>query len=331
MTSKSDFSFFENMYGNLFKVSKLEETDRTINITMRMKSKKATCPICQKESTALHSTYKRELDDTPFHNKNVRLNVTAHLFYCENQECSERMFAQDLIIADKNKIRTHWLNTFILSLACRFSSEGTSRILKEFNINISNDTIDKMIDHIKIVDNPDIEEIGVDDVAYRKGQTYCTAIYDLKTHKLIALLEGRTSVVLKEWLNAHNKVRLVTRDRASAYAAAIRETLPDCVQVADKFHLMQNLLDCLKEILKVEVPEKIYLKDGVILDKEPPKINVDSKEKKVPSNIQYDYDNTPVIDPITGEIVKFDNKINKKRMGMDKERIIQNTKKKPSS
>ena len=34
----------------------------------------------------------------------------------------------------------------------------------------------------------------------------------------------------------HHKVRIVARDRASAYATAISEILPDCIQVADRFH-----------------------------------------------------------------------------------------------
>ena len=73
----------------------------------------------------------------------------------------------------------------------------------------------------------------------KQGQTYATAIYDLRDHHLIALLDGRDGEPLKEWLKSHNKVRLVARDRASAYASAINEILPDCMQVADRFHLLQ--------------------------------------------------------------------------------------------
>ena len=43
----------------------------------------------------------------------------------------------------------------------------------------------------------------------------------LKDHHLIALLDGRDGIPLKEWLKSHTKVRLVARDRANAYAAAI--------------------------------------------------------------------------------------------------------------
>ena len=59
------------------------------------------------------------------------------------------------------------------------------------------------------------------------------------------------------------------RDRASAYASAISEALPECTQVADRFHLMQNLLDKMKDIFKNEIPATIFIKDGAVLDKPP--------------------------------------------------------------
>lgn len=79
---------------------------------------------------------------------------------------------------------------------------------------------------------------------------YATAIYDLKTHRLIALLEGRDSKTLEDWLNNHKKVKLVAKDKASAYASAINKILPECAQVADKYHLLENLLEKLKDIFK---------------------------------------------------------------------------------
>ncbi len=124
-----------------------------------------------------------------------------------------------------------------------------------------------MYDRIEFIDNPDVEAIGVDDVAIRKGQTYATAIYDLKDHHLIALLDGRDGIPLKEWLKSHTKVRLVARDRANAYASAINEILPECIQVADKFHLLQNLLGYMKNIFKEEMPPAYIFKTEKYLKK----------------------------------------------------------------
>ena len=68
-------------------------------------------------------------------------------------------------------------------------------------VKVSADTIKNIYDRIKIMDNTDVEEIGIDDVATRKGMKYATAIYDLKTHRMIALLEGRDADSIKNWLN----------------------------------------------------------------------------------------------------------------------------------
>ncbi len=38
----------------------------------------------------------------------------------------------------------------------------------------------------------------------------------------------------------NKQVKVITRDRASAYARVIAEELPDAMQVADRFHLHQK-------------------------------------------------------------------------------------------
>ena len=42
----------------------------------------------------------------------------------------------------------------------------------------------------------------------------------------MAILDGRDGKTLKEWLSKNKHVKAVTRDRASAYSAAIKEILP---------------------------------------------------------------------------------------------------------
>lgn len=48
-------------------------------------------------------------------------------------------------------------------------------------------------------------------------------------HKPIDLLDGRDGKELKQWLLNNKQVKVVTRDRASAYANAIKEILPDAM------------------------------------------------------------------------------------------------------
>jgi transposase len=76
-------------------------------------------------------------------------------------------------------------------------------------------------------------------------------------------LDDRDGKTLKEWLQNNKHVKIVTRDRASAYAKVISEELPEAMQIADRFHLHQNLMMAIKDALKSEVPDKIEIKDNI--------------------------------------------------------------------
>ncbi len=51
------------------------------------------------------------------------------------------------------------------------------------------------------------------------------------------------------WLRAHPEVQIVSRDRGTEYAAAARRRAPQAQQIADKFHLLLNLREKLKELM----------------------------------------------------------------------------------
>lgn len=91
--------------------------------------------------------------------------------------------------------------------------------------------------------------LGVDDWAKRKGQTYGTILVDLEQHRPIELLPEATAEALAAWLKAHPGVEIISRDRATIYAQGASEGAPDATQVADRFHLLQNMTDMLKRFL----------------------------------------------------------------------------------
>jgi len=303
----NDYSFL--LGKNHFIYDTVEE-EKTIHIYVKSKPHGCKCPICGVESQKIHATYIRELQDTPIRCKQTFLHANVYKYDCENPDCKRKVFMEDLPFAKASATRTDALNTLILGVAMFLSNEGSSKVLALLGISISNDSIQRLYDRIEFVDDPDVEEIGIDDVAIRKGQTYATAIYDVKDRRLLALLDGRDAETLKVWLKKHKKVRLVARDRASAYASAINEILPECTQVADRFHLLQNLLGYLKDIFKEELPSTLFIKDNQVLDYEPEKV---LKEKKFDKDFidSLHYDNSPPKKP-DGTIHIYNDKIRRR-------------------
>ena len=279
-----------NIWGDNFFVYKWYCTSEQCDIFLKSHSHSSICPYCGTESHHWHSTYFRKLQEVPFFALPTYIHVNLYRYYCDNPQCEIHMFGEQLPFAHESQRRTDVVNTLILALSAYTSNECAGRILKQIGIKVSNDTIGRMISNIKFIDDPDIEAIGIDDVAIRKGQKYATAIYSMDDHHLIALLEGRNTQVVKDWLTSHRKIKVVTRDRANAYASAIKAILPNCLQVADRFHLLQNLLEELKKIFNENIPSKIFLMKGKVLNENP---FIQAIDKIVSS---FTYDNTSPLD-----------------------------------
>mgnify|MGYP002510404693 CR=1 FL=1 len=305
-TETSDYSFFLGKDHFVYDVS---ETAGQIDIYVKARPHSCKCPSCGNDCRRLHATYVRTLQDTPIRCKPTYLHANVYKYECENVGCEEHIFMETLPFASASQVRTDTLNTLILAMAMFMSNEGASKILKLIGVNVSNDTIQRIYDRIEFKDEPDVEAVGIDDVATRKGQAYATAIYDLKDHHMIALLDGRNGKALKDWLKNHKKIRLIARDRASAYASAISEILPECMQVADRFHLLQNLLERLRCVFKEEVPNEIFIRDGKLLEAAPQKVPAEKAfDSSVLAGIHYD--NSPPVDKNGEEVIYDDRKRN---------------------
>ncbi|MEV6013646.1 ISL3 family transposase [Streptomyces sp. NPDC051976] len=123
--------------------------------------------------------------------------------------------------------------------------------------------------------------LGVDDFAFRKGRTYGTVLVDVEAGRVVDVLPDRTAETLAAWLTEHPGAEIVCRDRATAYTRAVREAAPDALEVADQWHLLQNLSAavektchqhraCLRKHAEEEVVTKVP--EPVLLELPPPEL-----------------------------------------------------------
>ena len=256
----------QNFYPDELAILYIIEKEDSITICMQSKSIKFTCPDCNTVSHKHHGTYHRRVQDLPIFQKTVWLDINAYEYSCKNPVCKVESTAEtfDGFLRFQKRM-TERCMTFICMLALETSCESSAKICKYLGIRTSGDSVIRMLlDYAEHHPVPVCGDcIGVDDFAYKKGQNYCTVIVNEKDHSIIDILEGRDAQTLKEWLKHNKQVRTVTRDRSSAYAKAIAEELPDAMQIADRFHLHQNLMECVKDILNMKLPVYIKIPRGV--------------------------------------------------------------------
>jgi transposase len=249
-------------YPSCFRIRDVLDNGSQIKIKLKALRRVQCCPECKSEMSYLHSTYVRAVQDLPILGRKVKLEITAYEYKCSNPTCEQKTFVDNYgDFLSRHGRMTQRLEDFIMLLAIQTSCEGASLICKEMGIAVSGDTIIRMLKELankNPVGNCS-ETIGVDDFAHRKGKTYNTIICDGESRKPIAILEGRDGESLKKWLQENKHIKRVTRDRASAYAKVITEELPDAMQIADRFHLHQNLLKAIKDVLKAELPKTIII------------------------------------------------------------------------
>jgi transposase len=200
------------------------------------------CPCCGMMSERVHSRYDRRLADLPMAGRRVVLVLQARRFRCDGVQCARRIFTErfDDNILKPWARRTARLDQIVQCLALALGGRPAASFARRLAMPISNDTLLRAVRRRGSPSFAPPTVIGIDDWAWRRNQRYGTLICDLERRKTIALLPDRESATAQAWLAAQQQIGIVARDRGGGYALATQKALPNAVQVADRWHLMEN-------------------------------------------------------------------------------------------
>ena len=223
-------------------VESTAEDEGVIVVSARAEINRRACPLCGKPSNRIHSRYVRTVADLPCAGRKIRLRLVARRFVCSAPLCRRRIFAErfdDGVVAERSR-RTSRLECVVHHLGLALGGRPAASIAKRLMVPVSNDTLLRVVRRRSCVRTDALSIVGIDDWAFRRNHRYGTIVCDLERRRIATLLPDREIATVQAWLTDHQEIGIIARDRGGGYGEAAAKALPHAIQVADRWHLMEN-------------------------------------------------------------------------------------------
>jgi transposase len=214
--------------------------DRAV-IAVRASGSFGLCPSCGTVSRRVHSRYRRRVTDLPLSGRIVQLLVIARRFRCDAVLCGRQIFTERFEgVLDPSARRTARLDSIVHHLGLALGGQPAPGFAKRLMLPVSKDTLLRVVRRRSRLPADPLRVIGIDDWAWRRNHRYASIICNMERRRIVTLLPDREPATAQAWLAAHPTIALIARDRGGGYGDAATKALPHAVQVADRWHLMEN-------------------------------------------------------------------------------------------
>jgi len=212
------------------------------------------CGSCGNKVDSYHDSRWVRIKDYPFGNKPCVWHVKRMRILCT---CTNNVRVEALPFRSRHHFLTQRFVDYIEQVLCTkmFTVADVSRL---FNLDygvvykIDHDVLFRMWQNCEI---PDPIHISVDEKSFKKGHNYVTLVTDVDLKKVIWTSEGHTKESLDQFFRVLGpercaKIQTVSKDLHKPYAYSCAEYIPQAIEVADPFHVVKKLNECMDDCRK---------------------------------------------------------------------------------
>ena len=226
-------------------------TTTTLDVCVSNPELQMACPSCGTVANRIHSRYKRLLSDLSCCGRRLCIHWTVRRFFCDGPDCRKITFSEQVPLITKRYARkTQRLTDRLQMVGLEAGGEAGKRLSNLFDISISGDQLIRLVKTSVEENRPAPTVLGIDDWAWRKRHRYGTILVDLERKQVVDVLPDRKPETVAQWLKNHPGIEIISRDRGQEFIEGIAQGLPNVIQVADRFHLLRNLLETLQRMLE---------------------------------------------------------------------------------
>ncbi|MFF4185435.1 ISL3 family transposase [Streptomyces sp. NPDC001691] len=205
------------------------------------------CPDCRFRGRRVHSTYERGLAERPLSGLRTMIRLRVRRFFCGRPSCRRRTFVEQVDgLSERYRRSSLGLRGWLYAVAVELGGRPGARLCRKVRMKAGRTQL------LGLLLAPPVPRhaprvLGVDDFALRHCTRYATILVDIETSTVVDVLPDRTTETFAAWLTNHPGAEVICRDRATAYSKAIRQAAPHAKEVADRYHLLQNLSNAVEK------------------------------------------------------------------------------------
>jgi len=222
-----------------------------VTLVLRSSQTTAACPACAQPSTQVHGHYTRRLADLPCQQRPVHVCLEVHRFRCATRGCPRTTFAERFpTLTHAYARRTLRQAEFLTEIAF---ARGEAKPGRSWRSGWGCRPVARpCCGSSAALRSPSARPRGCWAWTIspgKKATATARGTVDLEARCPVDLLADREAASVARWLREHPGVKLISRDRAGMYAQGAKRGAPRAKHIADRYHLLVNLRDTLKDAL----------------------------------------------------------------------------------